>query len=340
MFDILTLQKALVEKALPSGFEQNVGAYLGELAKPYVDEVYTDALGNVICHKKGEGKKIMLTAHMDLIGFMVTYIDEKGYVRFEPIGGHNPVFLHRTPVMLKKPDGSVVRGMIMGEKWAKTSGKHVADVRPGDLYIDCGMNSREIAEQHISIGEVFVFENETIQQGDKIMTPYADDLVACIVLLKTMEQLEKSPYDVYFVFTVQEEVGLRGAGTAAFGVHPYMGIAVDVCGTGDTPSAPIYSAVKLGAGPTVKIKDGSLVCNPQVVQFLRAAAEREGIVYQDEILLSGGTDAGAIQRTHGGILAGGVSIPTRNVHSPREIYSMSDVEGAAKLLAAALSPKN
>ena len=93
MFDILTLQKALVEKALPSGFEQNVGAYLGELAKPYVDEVYTDALGNVICHKKGEGKKIMLTAHMDLIGFMVTYIDEKGYVRFEPIGGHNPGYV-------------------------------------------------------------------------------------------------------------------------------------------------------------------------------------------------------------------------------------------------------
>ena len=107
MFEIVTLQKQLVEKALPSGFEQGVGAYLGELAKPFVDEVYTDALGNVICHKKGEGKKIMLTAHMDLIGFMVTYIDEKGYIRFEPIGGHNPVFIHRTPVMCKKADGTV-----------------------------------------------------------------------------------------------------------------------------------------------------------------------------------------------------------------------------------------
>ena len=210
MFDIVTLQKQLVEKALPSGFEQGVGAYLGELAKPFVDEVYTDALGNVICHKKGEGKKIMLTAHMDLIGFMVTYIDEKGYIRFEPIGGHNPVFIHRTPVMCKKADGTVVRGVLMGEKWAKTSQKHVSEVRPVDLYIDCGMNSREVAEQSISIGDVFVFDNETIQQGDKVLTPYADDLVACIVLLKTMEQLQKSPYDVYFVFTVQEEVGLRG----------------------------------------------------------------------------------------------------------------------------------
>ena len=152
-----------------------------------------------------------------------------------------------------------------------------------------------------------------------------------------MERLKESPYDLYFAFTVQEEVGLRGAGTSAHRIAPEMGIAVDVCGTGDVPSSTAYFDVKLGRGATVKIKDGSLLCNPQVISFLRDAAERAGVTYQDEVMLSGGTDAGAIQRTLGGILAGGVSIPTRNIHSPREIYSLSDVDGAVSILTEALS---
>ncbi|MEA4920954.1 MAG: M20/M25/M40 family metallo-hydrolase [Clostridiaceae bacterium] len=332
MSDILTLQKQLVERALPSGFEHSVGELLSSLAAPFTDEVYTDTLGNVICHKKGTGKKIMLSAHMDTIGFMISYIDEKGYLRLETIGGHVPAFLLRTPVRF--PNGT--KGVIMCEKWGEEAKKKLADVRLTSFYIDIGAGSREKAEELVSIGDVAVFDSDTTQQGDKILTPYADDLVACIVLLKTMESLPESPYDLYFVFSVQEEVGLRGAGTSAYGIHPDMGIALDVCGTGDTPSSTAYCDVKLGKGPTVKIRDASLLCNPQVISFLRDAAERAGVVYQDEILLSGGTDAGAMQRTKGGIMAGAVSIPTRNVHSPREIYSISDVEGAVKLLVSAL----
>ena len=189
----------------------------------------------------------------------------------------------------------------------------------------------------VSIGDVCVFDGETYSQNGMVLTPYADDLVACTVLLQVMERLKESPYDLYFVFTVQEEVGLRGAGTSAHRIAPEMGIAVDVCGTGDVPSSTAYFDVKLGRGATVKIKDGSLLCNPQVISFLRDAAERAGVTYQDEVMLSGGTDAGAIQRTLGGILAGGVSIPTRNIHSPREIYSLSDVDGAVSILTEALS---
>ncbi len=333
MFDTLTLQKQLVAAAMPSGFESGVGALLAELAAPYADEVMTDALGNVICHKKGEGKRIMLAAHMDLIGFMVTYIDEKGYLRFEPIGGHTPAFLHRTPIRFKNG----TKGVVMCEKWAEESKKKVSDVRTANFYIDIGANSYEKAASVVSIGDVCVFDGETYSQNGMVMTPYADDLVACTVLLRVMEQLKQSPYDLYFVFTVQEEVGLRGAGTSAHRIAPEMGIAVDVCGTGDVPSSTAYFDVKLGRGATVKIKDGSLLCNPQVISFLRDAAERAGVTYQDEVMLSGGTDAGAIQRTLGGILAGGVSIPTRNIHSPREIYSLSDVDGAVSILTEALS---
>lgn len=333
MFDTLTLQKQLVAAAMPSGFESGVGALLAELAAPYADEVMTDALGNVICHKKGEGKRIMLAAHMDLIGFMVTYIDEKGYLRFEPIGGHTPAFLHRTPIRFKNG----TKGVVMCEKWAEESKKKVSDVRTANFYIDIGANSYEKAASVVSIGDVCVFDGETYSQNGMVLTPYADDLVACTVLLRVMEQLKQSPYDLYFVFTVQEEVGLRGAGTSAHRIAPEMGIAVDVCGTGDVPSSTAYFDVKLGRGATVKIKDGSLLCNPQVISFLRDAAERAGVTYQDEVMLSGGTDAGAIQRTLGGILAGGVSIPTRNIHSPREIYSLSDVDGAVSILTEALS---
>lgn len=334
MFDTLTLQKQLVEAALPSGFERGVGKVLAGLAAPLVDEVTTDALGNVICHKKGKGDKIMLAAHMDLIGFMVTYIDEKGYLRFETIGGHMPAFLHRTPVRFENSQ----RGVIMCENWGEESKKNLADIRLNSLYIDIGAGSRETAEKLVSIGDVAVFEGEPYEQNGMVVTPYADNLVSCIVLLKTMEALKASPYDLYFVFTVQEELGVRGAGVSAYGIHPDMGIAVDICGTGDTLSqSDAYLDVKLGKGATVKIRDGSLICNPQVVEFLRKGAERAGVPYQDEILLSGGTDAGAIQRTHGGILSGGVSIPTRNSHSPREIYSLSDVEGAVKILTSSLS---
>lgn len=333
MFDTLTLQKQLVAAAMPSGFESGVGALLAELAAPYADEVMTDALGNVICHKKGEGKRIMLAAHMDLIGFMVTYIDEKGYLRFEPIGGHTPAFLHRTPIRFKNG----TKGVVMCEKWAEESKKKVSDVRTANFYIDIGANSYEKAASMVSIGDVCVFDGETYSQNGMVLTPYADDLVACTVLLQVMERLKESPYDLYFVFTVQEEVGLRGAGTSAHRIAPEMGIAVDVCGTGDVPSSTAYFDVKLGRGATVKIKDGSLLCNPQVISFLRDAAERAGVTYQDEVMLSGGTDAGAIQRTLGGILAGGVSIPTRNIHSPREIYSLSDVDGAVSILTEALS---
>ena len=332
MFETVALHKLLLEAALPSGFESRVGDLLAELAAPFVDEVRRDPLGNVICHKKGDGDKIMLTAHCDLIGFLVTNIDEKGYLRFELVGGHMPAFLHRTPIRF----ANGVTGVIMCEKWAEESKKNISDLRVGALYIDIGAGSYEKAAQLVHIGDVAVFQGEPHVQNGMVITPYADDLIACVVLLQVMESLKKSPYDCWFVFTVQEEVGLRGAKTAAWGVHPDMGIAVDVCGTGDTPNTTAYCDVKLGKGATVKIKDGSLLCNPQVIAFLREAAERAGIPYQDEILLAGGTDAGAIQRTHGYILAGGVSIPTRNVHTPGEIYSLKDVEGAVAILKSAL----
>ena len=335
MLNILELQKQLVEVALPSGFEKPQGRLLAQWAKPYVDEVFTDALGNVYCHKKGPGKRMMFPAHMDVIGLMVTFVDDKGYLRFEPIGGHSPAALIGCTVRLE----SGVRGSVWADASADIYKHGFGDVDIHDLYIDIGAESREEAEEAAPIGSVCVFDVPVTLQGDTLISPYTDDLCGCIALLVAMEELKDTQVenDLWFVFTVQEEVGLRGAKPAAWDVQPHMGIAVDVTRTGDTAGEidGQRMQVSMGKGPTVKIKDSSVQCNPQVMELLRKAAKAAKIPYQDEILLAGGTDTAAVQKTRAGILSGCVSIPCRNIHAPAEMVSVKDVENVGKLLAAA-----
>ena len=336
MLNILELQKQLVEVALPSGFEKPQGKLLAELAKPYVDEVFSDALGNIYCHKKGPGKRMMFPAHMDVIGMMITFVDDKGFLRFEPIGGHGPAGLIGITVRLE----SGVRGTIRADAAADVYKHGFGDVDVHDLYIDIGAESKEEAEELAPIGSVCMFDAPTTMgAGNTMISPYTDDLCGCIALLIAMEELKDTQVenDLWFVFTVQEEVGLRGAKPAAWDVQPHMGIAVDVTRTGDT-SGEIDGQrmqVVLGKGPTVKIKDSSVQCNPQVIEHLRKAAKENKIPYQDEILLAGGTDTAAVQKTRAGILSGCVSIPCRNIHAPAEIVDLKDVENVGKLLAAA-----
>ena len=336
MLNILELQKQLVEVALPSGFEKPQGKLLAELAKPYVDEVFSDALGNVYCHKKGPGKRMMFPAHMDVIGMMITFVDDKGFLRFEPIGGHSPAGLIGITVRLE----SGVRGTIRADAAADVYKHGFGDVDVHDLYIDIGAESKEEAEELAPIGSVCMFDAPTTMgAGNTMISPYTDDLCGCIALLIAMEELKDTQVenDLWFVFTVQEEVGLRGAKPAAWDVQPHMGIAVDVTRTGDT-SGEIDGQrmqVVLGKGPTVKIKDSSVQCNPQVIEHLRKAAKENKIPYQDEILLAGGTDTAAVQKARAGILSGCVSIPCRNIHAPAEIVDLKDVENVGKLLAAA-----
>ena len=335
MLNILELQKQLVEVALPSGFEKPQGRLLAQWAKPYVDEVFTDALGNVYCHKKGPGKRMMFPAHMDVIGLMVTFVDDKGFLRFEPIGGHSPASLIGATVRLE----SGIRGSVWADATADIYKHGFGDVDIHDLFIDIGAESKEEAEELAPIGSVCVFDAPTTLQGDTLISPYTDDLCGCIALLVAMEELKDTQVenDLWFVFTVQEEVGLRGAKPAAWDVQPYMGIAVDVTRTGDTAGEidGQRMQVALGKGPTVKIKDSSVQCNPQVIELLRKAAKASKIPYQDEILLAGGTDTAAVQKTRAGILSGCVSIPCRNIHAPAEMVSVKDVENVGKLLAAA-----
>lgn len=336
--NVFELQKQLVAAALPSGFEHGVAKVISDIVKPFVDEVYIDALGNLIAHKKGPGKKIMMPAHMDTIGFMASFIDESGYVRVAGIGGLTAANLVNTPVRFENG----VQGILSVDGAADNASAARNALSMNAMYIDIGAKTREEAEGMINIGDVAVYDiAPRLINKTNIMSPYCDDLICCVALILAMEQLKgkKCDNDLYFVFSTQEEVGCRGAITASYHINPDLGIAFDVCDTGDIPKVAVPMVVKLGAGPTIKIKDMSVICNPQAIDFLRKAAKSAKIPYQNEILLGGGTDTSAMQKTHGGVVSGCISIPTRYIHSPCEMVSISDVEQAAKLLATAVCQK-
>jgi putative aminopeptidase FrvX len=324
MFDII---KSLTQTYGPSGNEKKVAEAIAGLLEGKVDEIRTDSLGNLICVKKGSGsgKKIMLAAHMDEIGVIVSFIDDKGFIRFSNIGGLPPMIILGQRVVFE--NGTV------GVIWYEEDIDDMKNAKLEKMYIDIAAGSAEEAKKLVKIGDMAVFAADTINQNGKVISKALDDRIGCAILVQLALNTPESDNDIYYVFTTQEEVGLRGARTAAFGIVPDMALAVDVCDTGDTPNCKPMS-VRLGEGPTVKIKDRSVISHPMVKDRLIDAAKRNNIPYQLEVMLHGGTDAGSIHVTAGGIPSGGVSIPTRFVHNTAEMVDMSDVENAVKLLEA------
>ena len=311
----------------PSGREDCVREVIGALAADYCDNIQTDTLGNLICHKKGVGenhKKIMFAAHMDSIGLVATCIDEKGFVRFSQVGGlpwHDLI-----NIQVQFANGT--RGVISYEE--KTDWK---DMNISHLFIDTGAKDRESVK--VRVGDFAVYAAAPFEQDGVICGPYMDNRIGCVSLLLAMEQLPETVQDdLYFVFTVQEEVGLRGAGPAAFAIEPDIGIAVDVTDTGDLPEHKYPMDCHMGEGPAIKIMDSSVICSPEIVRALDETAAKLDIKIQHEILQFGGTDTSMLQKTAMGALAGAVSIPTRYIHSPSEMCSVSDIEQIAKLIAA------
>lgn len=308
----------------PSGRESHVREAIATLARPLVDSITTDTMGNLICHKKGNARKILAAAHMDSIGVVATYIDNDGFIRFSPVGG----LFKGDLINIQVRFANGTRGVISYEE--KTPFKELA---LENLFIDIGAGSKENAETMVCVGDFAVYEAPSFEQGDVICGPYIDNRIGCVALLLAMEQLVSTDNDLYFVFTTQEEVGVRGIGPAAYAIRPDYGIAVDVTDTGDLPEQKYAMAVKMGKGPAIKLMDNSVMCSTVVTQALEHAAEELAIPVQQEILRFGGTDTGALQRSRGGVPSGAISIGTRYIHSPSEMCSVSDVERAAALLA-------
>ena len=323
--DMLEIMQTLNACHGPSGDEGEVAEAIRKLAAPYVDEISTDALGSLICHKKGSGPRIMFASHMDSIGCIVTHIDKKGYLRFGQIGGLSPHDLPGTPVRFKNGVRGViaVQGKVEPKEW-----------KLEHLYIDVGAKNEADAHTMVQVGDTAVFDTAPFVTGQKLFSPYLDDRIACAILLSSLERIKKSDNDLYFVFTVQEEVGLRGARTAAYGIDPDYGIAIDVTDSDDIPDAPHECSSAAGKGAAIKVMDSSVICHPAVVKKLEELAQARDIPFQRDILRFGGTDAGAIHQTRAGVYTGGISVPTRYVHTPLEVADLDDIEACAALVAA------
>lgn len=323
------LIKRLTEMYGPSGHEERIREYIREQVKSFADEIRVDALGNLVVRKKGtlagDRKKIMLAAHMDEIGVIVSHVDEKGFLHFAPIGGVFPLTLLGQRCIFE--NGTI------GVFHREGRGAKPREIEPEKMYIDVGATDGKLP---VGVGDAAGMYRGFVDVGERMISKTMDDRIGCAVLIETLRALKKCPNDVYIVFTVQEEVGTRGAGTAAFAIQPDLALAVDVTGTGDTPEAEPM-AVSLGKGPAIKIKDTGMLVPPAVRDLLVSTAREADIPHQLEILTGGSTDAREMQVTREGVHAGVVSIPCRYVHTTSEMVDWNDVQNAVKLLTALLS---
>ncbi|GAP22565.1 M42 family metallopeptidase [Leptolinea tardivitalis] len=323
------LIQQLVETTGPSGYESKVRDLVIENISRYTKDVKVDALGNVIAHmgnKKPGGLSIMLSAHMDEIGVIVTHVDDNGFLRFTTIGGVRAVNCIGGRVQFLNG----LHGVIFVEKLENANQVPTFD----QLYIDCGFSTRK--ECPLQVGDLAIFERPFIDMGKRIVSKALDDRIGVAIQIDVMRQLKQTPHDVFFVFSTQEEVGTRGATTSAYGINPDLGISIDVTVTGDTPKSARMS-VSLGKGPAIKVRDSGMLADPRLVQHFIQIAESKKIPYQLEVLEGGTTDARAIQTSRAGVPSGSISIPCRYVHSPSEMVDMDDVENAVRLILSFLS---
>lgn len=334
------LLKEICEIAGAPGFEKRVRDLVLDLVTPHVDEVKVDNIGNVIAIKKGkrnpDGKRVMVAAHMDEIGFIVTNIDDNGFLRFHTLGGFDPKTLTAQRVIVHGKKDIVG---VMGSKPIHVMSPEERTKLPKttDFFIDLGMPKSEV-EKFITVGDPVTRDRELIEMGDCVNCKSIDNRVAVFILLETLKQLENPAYDVYATFTVQEEVGIRGANVAAHGINPDFGIALDTTIAFDVPGAQAHEKVtELGKGTAIKIMDAMTICDYRMVEFMKQTAQKEEISWQPEILTAGGTDTAGVQRMgKQGAIAGAISIPTRHLHQVIEMSHKKDIFDSISLLKACL----
>jgi tetrahedral aminopeptidase len=330
------LLKRLSETPGVSGREERVRAVVIEELRPLVDDIKVDALGNVVAVKKGNSnRRVMLAAHMDEIGFMVKYVDERGFVRLQPLGGFDARVLVAQRVIVHTADGQALRGVLT----PSTKPIHLlGDEKPGapkleEFYVDLGLPGDRVREL-VDIGDSVTLDRTLERTGDCVIGKALDDRSGVFTMIETLRKLGKHQVSVLAVATVQEEVGLRGAQTSAYHVQPDVAIALDTTLAVDTPGMPETEAVtRLGEGVAIKLFDSSAIPNFKLVRHLRDIAEQHGIKHQLEVLPRGGTDAGAMQRARSGAPAITLSIPSRYVHTVNEMVNLGDLDAASTLLA-------
>jgi putative aminopeptidase FrvX len=332
----LDLLKQLSEVAGIPGWEDRVRELVKKELKGLIDDVHIDALGNVIAHKKGKGPKVMIAAHMDEIGFYVKHIDDKGFLRLQNVGGFDMRNLFARQVTVHTTKADILGLMNPGSKPIHISEPEERRKIPtlSEFFVDTGLSADEVKKQ-VKVGDPVTLRQEAKALGRLFTGKAMDDRVAVFVVLETLKQLKtkKLPYDVYAVFTTQEEVGLYGAVTSSYGVEPDIGIALDVTLAVDTPgSSPDQAITELGKGVAIKVMDSYSISDRGLVQGFVSLSEKNNIIHQMEVLPLGGTDAGAIQRSRAGVPSITLSIPTRYIHTVTECVHLDDVTATIELL--------
>lgn len=326
----------ICEIAGAPGFEYRIRNLVKEELKDLADEMYTDNMGNLIAIKKGKSsaKKVMTAGHMDEIGFIVTHIDEEGFVRFHTLGGFDPKTLTAQRVIIHGQKDLIG---VMGSKplHVMTPEERNKNMKTTDFFIDLGMSKKEV-EKVISIGDSITRQRELIEMGNCVNCKSIDNRVAVFIQVEAMRELKnvEVPYDVYFVYTVQEEVGIRGAVVAAHHINPDFGIAIDTTIAYDVPGSVKHEQItRLGQGTAIKIMDSASICDTRMVAFMKDVVAKDKIKHQFEILTAGGTDTAGMQRmSTDGVIAGAISIPTRNIHQVIEMADKDDIRGSIELL--------
>jgi endoglucanase len=322
------------------GFEKEIRKLVLEEIKGLADEIKVDNMGNVIALKKGKSsaKKTMAAAHMDEIGFIVTHIDDRGFVRFNPLGGFDPKTLTSQRVIIHgKKDIMGVMGSKPTHIMQPEERTRAAQMK--DYFIDTCLTKKEL-EKHISVGDSVTRYSPLVELGNCVNVKSLDNRVCVFMLIETLRELKKSKrkpaYDFYAVFSVQEEVGLRGAIASALLVQPDFSFGLDTTIAYDVPgSTPQEQCTALGKGVAIKLMDSSVICDYRMIAFMKSTAKKHKINWQPEILAAGGTDTANLQRmVAGGSIAGAVSIPTRHIHQTIETSDKGDIQGAIDLLAA------
>jgi endoglucanase len=334
------LLATITETAGAPGFENRIRTFIKNEVSPLVDEVRIDAMGNLIAVKKGKdsSKRAMVAAHLDEIGFIVTHIDDKGFVRFHTLGGFDPKTLTAQRVIIHGKKDLVG---VMGSKpiHVMSPEERGKSLKTTDFFIDLGMPKEEV-EKYIEVGNPITRQRELIEMGNCVNAKSLDNRVSVFILLEALRELKDLdvPYDVYGVFTVQEEIGIRGAMVAGHHIEPDFSFGLDTTIAFDVPGAQAHEQITaMGKGTAIKIMDGSTVCDTRMVRYMKETADKHKIKWQAEILTAGGTDTAGMQRmAKHGTIAGAISIPTRHIHQVIEMSHKEDIRLSIDLLKACL----
>ena len=330
------LLKRLIETPGVPGREEQQREIAREELGALTDEVRTDALGSVIGTKQGgDDVRVMVAAHTDEIGFLVKHIDDKGFLRLQTLGGHDPANMVSQRVVVTTADGRALRGALQPQRKPPPLAGDEANKVPKaeEFFVDLGMSADEVKEK-VRVGDYAVMDRTLERIGANFVGKAMDDRIGVFVMYEALRAMGDHEATIFAAATSQEEVGWRGAAASGSALEPTVVVALDVTLAMDIPGVEEENEISpLGRGAALTVMDGYSISHPKLVEHFRSIAEREGIPHQMEILPSGGTDAGEVQRLHGGIPAITLSIPCRYVHTPNEMVNEGDVQAAITLLA-------